>query len=328
MRASLRAANSARVHRNLSNRNHERIKGTSTNLQQIKTHPRHHHAEMPVDRWFWGFRADSSRSFDHLLRVQLACEPPMSADPAFAALRARLDRRHREATAAAFARGTRRWFEPGSTRWTPSWAAAFRAARSGRSRARRAPGAARWRRVSSRWRRGAGWERSWGWISSRPRSPRRAGGWSGYSSCRVDEPTGARARGRHRGALGRVHGGRDPTLPGGRGTGSAMWTRLASLTHRANALLVALGDAASTELRYFASVRLERRSSACAGTARRAISASWPVTTCARWCANTNAPPRWATRWCAAIRSKTVRAGRRARAYPGRRGPTVAMGLG
>jgi len=48
-----------------------------------------------------------------------------------------------------------------------------------------------------------------------------------------------------------------PTLPGGRGTGSAMWTRLASLTHRANALLVALGDEASAELRYFASVRLE-----------------------------------------------------------------------
>jgi hypothetical protein len=47
-----------------------------------------------------------------------------------------------------------------------------------------------------------------------------------------------------------------PTLPSGRGTGSAAWTRLASLTHRANALLVALGDEASAELRYFASVRL------------------------------------------------------------------------
>jgi hypothetical protein len=34
------------------------------------------------------------------------------------------------------------------------------------------------------------------------------------------------------------------------------WTRLASLTHRANALLVTLGTGASDELRYFASLRL------------------------------------------------------------------------
>ena len=34
------------------------------------------------------------------------------------------------------------------------------------------------------------------------------------------------------------------------------WTRLGSLTHRANALLVALGLAASDELRYFASLRV------------------------------------------------------------------------
>ncbi len=37
---------------------------------------------------------------------------------------------------------------------------------------------------------------------------------------------------------------------------AAAWTRLASLTHRANALLVTLGTAASDELRYFASVRV------------------------------------------------------------------------
>jgi hypothetical protein len=48
-----------------------------------------------------------------------------------------------------------------------------------------------------------------------------------------------------------------PTLPSGRGTGSATWARLASLTHRVNALLLAVGDEASTELRYVASVRLE-----------------------------------------------------------------------
>lgn len=48
-----------------------------------------------------------------------------------------------------------------------------------------------------------------------------------------------------------------PALPGGPRTGSAAWTRLASLTHRANSLLVALGVEPSSELRYFASVRLE-----------------------------------------------------------------------
>jgi hypothetical protein len=48
-----------------------------------------------------------------------------------------------------------------------------------------------------------------------------------------------------------------PALPSGRGTGSATWTRLASLAHRANAVLIAVGREASSELRYFASVRLE-----------------------------------------------------------------------
>jgi hypothetical protein len=48
-----------------------------------------------------------------------------------------------------------------------------------------------------------------------------------------------------------------PALPSGRGTGSATWTRLASLAHRANAALIAVGQTASDELRYFASVRIE-----------------------------------------------------------------------
>ncbi len=39
------------------------------------------------------------------------------------------------------------------------------------------------------------------------------------------------------------------------------WTRLASLTHRANALLVALGSEASDELRYFASLRIRLQAS-------------------------------------------------------------------
>jgi hypothetical protein len=48
-----------------------------------------------------------------------------------------------------------------------------------------------------------------------------------------------------------------PALPSGRGTGSATWTRLASLAHRANAVVIAVGVEASSELRYFASVRVE-----------------------------------------------------------------------
>jgi len=51
-----------------------------------------------------------------------------------------------------------------------------------------------------------------------------------------------------------------PALASGRRAaagGAAMWTRLASLAHRANAVLIALGDEASSELRYFASLRIE-----------------------------------------------------------------------
>jgi hypothetical protein len=47
-----------------------------------------------------------------------------------------------------------------------------------------------------------------------------------------------------------------PTLGGVRGISAATWTRLASLTHRANAVLVATGTEASEELRYFASLRV------------------------------------------------------------------------
>jgi len=48
-----------------------------------------------------------------------------------------------------------------------------------------------------------------------------------------------------------------PTL----GLRAAAWTRLASLTHRANAVLVALGAVAPEELRYFASLRVRVRAS-------------------------------------------------------------------
>lgn len=46
-----------------------------------------------------------------------------------------------------------------------------------------------------------------------------------------------------------------PTLP----LRAAAWTRLGSLTHRANAVLVALGVEAANELRYFASLRVRMR---------------------------------------------------------------------
>jgi hypothetical protein len=48
-----------------------------------------------------------------------------------------------------------------------------------------------------------------------------------------------------------------PALPSGRGISSATWTRLASLAHHAGAVLVALGVDPSSELRYFASLRVE-----------------------------------------------------------------------
>jgi hypothetical protein len=48
-----------------------------------------------------------------------------------------------------------------------------------------------------------------------------------------------------------------PALPSACATGAATWTRLASLAHRANAVLLALGVEASSDLRYFASLRIE-----------------------------------------------------------------------
>jgi hypothetical protein len=48
-----------------------------------------------------------------------------------------------------------------------------------------------------------------------------------------------------------------PALRSGRGTGAATWTRLASLAHRAGAVLLAIGTNPSDELRYFASLRVE-----------------------------------------------------------------------
>jgi hypothetical protein len=47
-----------------------------------------------------------------------------------------------------------------------------------------------------------------------------------------------------------------PAVPSSRATGSTARSRLASLAHRANAVVLPVGDEASQELRYFATVRL------------------------------------------------------------------------
>src|SRR5665213_572016 len=149
----------------------------------------------------------------------------MSVDPAFAALRERLDRRHRETTAAAFALGEEALVRTGI--------AALDAALGG------------------------GFPR--GTIATLEGPPS-----SGRSALAARLLAAATQRGL--GAIVGVDlfppalaaaGVRLDRLPSGRGTGSATWTRLAGLAHRANALLVALGEEASAELRYVASIRLE-----------------------------------------------------------------------
>ena len=50
-----------------------------------------------------------------------------------------------------------------------------------------------------------------------------------------------------------------PTIGPTRGINAATWTRLAGLAHRTNTALVALGNEASSELRFFASLRVETR---------------------------------------------------------------------
>jgi hypothetical protein len=50
-----------------------------------------------------------------------------------------------------------------------------------------------------------------------------------------------------------------PAIGPARGINAATWTRLAGLAHRTNTCLVALGNEASSELRFFASLRVETR---------------------------------------------------------------------
>jgi hypothetical protein len=181
----------------------------------------------------------------------------MGVDPAFAALRERFDRRHRETTAAAFALGDEALVRTGIDALDAALGGGFPrgtigtlegAPSSGRS-------ALAARLLAAATRRGLGAAVG---VDLFPPALAAAGvRLERLLIVRTGEPVEAA-----RAADIIVRSGAFtvvvmPALPSGRGTGSATWTRLASLAHRANALLIALGDEASAELRYFASVRLE-----------------------------------------------------------------------
>jgi hypothetical protein len=181
----------------------------------------------------------------------------MPVDPAFAALRESLDRRYRDASAAAFAPGDDEVLRTGLTAFDRILGGGFPrgtiASLEGPPSSGRSALAARLLAVATS--RGLG-----ALIGTDLFLPALAA--AGVRLERlmcvpVTDPVGA-ARAAdivlRSGAFGVVV---IPALPSGRGTGSATWTRLASLAHRANALLVALGVDASSELRYFASVRVE-----------------------------------------------------------------------
>jgi hypothetical protein len=181
----------------------------------------------------------------------------MAVDPAFAALRETLERRHREATAAAFAVGEDAVVRTGIPELDRILGGGFPrgaiATLEGAPSSGRSALAARLLALATA--RGLG-----ALIGTELFPPALAA--AGVRLERLlcipaAEPIAA-ARAAdiviRSGAFGVVV---IPALPSGRGTGSATWTRLASLAHRANALLVALGADPSTELRYFASVRVE-----------------------------------------------------------------------
>jgi hypothetical protein len=183
--------------------------------------------------------------------------PSRASGQVFAALRERLERDHREATAAAFALGDEALVRTGITALDAVVGGGFPrgtiASIEGPPSSGRSALAARLLAAATR--RGLG---AMVGVDLFPPGLAAAGvRIERLLIVRVDEPVAVA-----RAADIIVRSGAFtvvviPTLPSGRGTGSAAWTRLASLTHRANALLVAIGDEASAELRYFASLRLE-----------------------------------------------------------------------
>lgn len=180
----------------------------------------------------------------------------MGVDPAFAALRDRLDRRHREATAAAFALGDDALVRTEIAALDAALGGGFPRGTIGTLEGPPSSGrsALAARLLGAATRRGLG-----AIVGVRLFPPALAAAGVRLERLLVvdaEEPVQVA-----RAADVVIRSGAFtvvviPALPSGRGTGSATWTRLASLTHRANALLIAVGDEASAELRYFASVRL------------------------------------------------------------------------
>jgi hypothetical protein len=181
----------------------------------------------------------------------------MALDPAFAALRERLDRRHREATAAAFTLGEESVVATGFPELDRILGGGFRrgtiATLEGTPSSGRSALAARLLAAATR--RGLA-----ALIGVELFPPALAAAGVRLERLLVVPAREPLAVARAADIVLRSHAFTVvaiPALPSGRGTGAATWTRLASLAHRANALLVALGDDASAELRYFASIRLE-----------------------------------------------------------------------
>jgi len=181
---------------------------------------------------------------------------PMTPNPAFEALRERLNRTHREATAAAFALGDEALVRTGFGELDRILGGGFHrgtiATLEGPPSSGRSAIAARLLAVATR--RGLG-----ALIGIDLFPPALAAAGVRLDRLLVVPVREPLAVARAADVALRSHAFSVvvmAALPSGRGTGSATWTRLASLAHRANAALIAVGDEASTELRYFASVRL------------------------------------------------------------------------
>ncbi|MBV9407913.1 MAG: hypothetical protein JO164_03765 [Candidatus Eremiobacteraeota bacterium] len=181
----------------------------------------------------------------------------MSADPAFAALRERFDHRHRETTGAAFVLGEEAVLRTELTALDAVLGGGFRRGTIGTLEGPPSSGrsALAARLLAAATRRGLG--AIVGVDLFPPALAAAKVRLERLLIVRTDTPLDAA-----RAADIIVRSGAFtvvviPALPSGRGTSTAAWTRLASLAHRSNTLLIALGVEASSELRYVASVRLE-----------------------------------------------------------------------
>src|ERR1700737_2987789 len=163
----------------------------------------------------------------------------MGVDPAFAALRERFDRRHRETTAAAFALGDEALVQTGIEALDAAWGGGFPRGTIGTLEGPPSSGrsALAARLLAAATRRGLGAAVG---VDLFPPALAAAGvRLERLLIVRTGEPVEAA-----RAADIIVRSGAFtvvviPTLPSGRGTGSATWTRLASLAHRGNLLLIA-----------------------------------------------------------------------------------------